>query len=212
MELDKTFASAGDPVATIRMLCDAGLYDLLFEFPLTYDLAAPLSSGTSSAPFPFFPVPLNELQWTELAHASVQIMQAMLSFCERQKHPYQPDERRLLLLAAFLSPLWGYDWSLDKNELRRGLPFYILRHSLKLTVTTGDHVMELLTAAAEIIALSRLWIQQLTAAPEAMDCSQPLAAPASGPTVPAAGANHPTSDAEHPTLAASAASASTIKM
>ena len=110
--------------------------------------------------FPFFPVPLNELNWSEISCASIQIMQFVFDELQRL-HVQDVERRRLLLLSAFCAPLWGYLCSNNKKREHRGLPFFILREWLCFTVGTGEAVMHLLGAAHSLHSISRRWLALL---------------------------------------------------
>lgn len=155
MEMEKMFKEGGRPVDAFRLLCKFGLYDLVFEFPPAYE------EDPSFEHFPYFPVPLWELSWTEIADASLAIMGVLETFLdsERAQELYLPLQRKILLLGAFLSPLWGYRFTNPKKAALGTLIFYILRMSLRCDTIVTEGVVNLLTSAQELIRVSRVWLQ-----------------------------------------------------
>ena len=64
-----------------------------------------------------------------------------------------------MLLAAFVSPFWGYVCNQSKQVIHRSVVFNVLCHSLRLPKSLAEGVSRLLLAAQEILKVNRLLVQ-----------------------------------------------------
>lgn len=153
LEIDKMFKSVGSPAASFRLLCSFGLYSAIFALPAVFE------RDPATPSLPFFPVPLTELSYDELSEASLSIMEAMYDVMVPNWTLFDMNQRRLLLLAAFLAPLHGYRFKADNKKSPGALPSFVLRTSLKLPRAVAEGVMHLLEGAQQFVISSRLWIR-----------------------------------------------------
>eukprot|EP00730_Choanoeca_flexa_P012513 TRINITY_DN4346_c0_g1_i1.p1 TRINITY_DN4346_c0_g1~~TRINITY_DN4346_c0_g1_i1.p1 ORF type:complete len:546 (+),score=121.99 TRINITY_DN4346_c0_g1_i1:179-1816(+) len=153
MELEKVF-KAKNPVACLQHLSELGLFRLLFELPDVYTL----DDTESTSKFPYFPVPLYYLRHTEIAQAALAVVQAADSAIHAQSEPISKEDQELILLAAFVSPFWGYVCNKSKQVIQRSVVFEVLCRSLRLKKNLAESVSRLLLSAQEILKVSRQWI------------------------------------------------------
>eukprot|EP00049_Salpingoeca_infusionum_P016368 m.333819 g.333819 ORF g.333819 m.333819 type:complete len:127 (-) comp16067_c0_seq2:69-449(-) len=113
--------------------------------------------------FPYFPVPLDLIDSGHIAAASFAIASAMEQAVDTvdatRSVKMTTNEREILLMAAYLSPLWGYITGDAKKTSHRSLVFYVLRTSLRLSKTFSEQVCHMLLCAQmfmEVRTLSTL--------------------------------------------------------
>eukprot|EP00050_Salpingoeca_kvevrii_P006739 m.291327 g.291327 ORF g.291327 m.291327 type:complete len:527 (+) comp12457_c0_seq1:807-2387(+) len=144
LEIDKMFKTQSTPVGSFAVLLTFGLYPIVFRIP-----QEELTPQPEAVPLPVLSAPLPEVVLhDELPATSLELLRRAW---QAQPGGLSLDERRALAFAAFLAPLWGYETGKDKKWRQRSLPFYVIRHSLKLPNATGEATVALLWGASELI-------------------------------------------------------------
>lgn len=146
IEVGKMLKSPRSAVYSFNLLCQWGLYNAVFLVPpeATVDekeQPAPLAASTHF---------VHPSEQQNLASESLKILESMALEMERQP-AYFEQTGKAALLAAFLSPLWGYVAERTKKWKHSLAPFYIVRHSLKLPVALGEETVRLLQTAHRLV-------------------------------------------------------------
>ncbi|EGD77004.1 hypothetical protein PTSG_07347 [Salpingoeca rosetta] len=150
IEVDKMF-KADHPLACLSLLCNLGLYDVVFHSPAEYHRDPTMQM----VPFPYFPVPLRMIEPRLVMEASLEIANRANKSIVAKAQDGDHHAVQTVLLSAFFSPLWGYICSQDKKVTHRSIVYHMLRRGICLSKASAEMICHMLFSAQQFAEVSR---------------------------------------------------------